>query len=290
MSFLDSLQSRICITGLSFCVSFLFEGLMIADSKSTIRNMLFNSYHGFIYYVIDSSLGAWCVVWLTMTVEKLPFAGVVNLDLPTHGKVGLGILLSFLALLIYDFFYYWMHRFQHWSKWLWAEHELHHSDEHVNVTTGVRHHHLEIFMKAIFIAVPLAILFRLPAVNFGLAFFLTQSFVFFIHANARVSFGPFNRFMASPQVHRIHHSIQPEHIDKNFAAYFPIWDVIFGTYYHPKPGEYPPTGLVSGRTVYSLREAAMMPFVSWATMLKARRQSSVSNNGNAGLGGISSTP
>ena len=48
-----------------------------------------------------------------------------------------------------------------------------------------------------------------------------------------LSYGWANRLLVSPQVHRIHHSIRPEHRDKNFVIAFPVWDIIFGTYHHP---------------------------------------------------------
>jgi sterol desaturase/sphingolipid hydroxylase (fatty acid hydroxylase superfamily) len=35
--------------------------------------------------------------------------------------------------------------------------------------------------------------------------------------------------LTSPQYHRIHHSLKPAHFDKNFAAWFPLWDILFRT-------------------------------------------------------------
>ena len=69
--------------------------------------------------------------------------------------------------------------------------------------------------------------------------------------------------LAGPQIHRIHHSRMPQHLDRNFAAYFPIWDVIFGTYYHPKPAEFPATG-VSGTRIESVWGLSTYPFYQWA--------------------------
>jgi len=95
---------------------------------------------------------------------------------------------------------------------------------------------------------------------------------YFIHLNSRISLGPLTPIIAGPQTHRIHHSKLPEHIDKNFAAIFPLWDVIFGTYYHPKRGECPPCGLASGETVHSFRYALLMPFITWVKMLKRGKE------------------
>ena len=69
--------------------------------------------------------------------------------------------------------------------------------------------------------------------------------------------------ITGPQYHRIHHSFQLEHLDKNFAAFFPIWDILFGTYYHPGKDEFPSTGLLSGETYSNLWLASTLPFREW---------------------------
>jgi sterol desaturase/sphingolipid hydroxylase (fatty acid hydroxylase superfamily) len=244
-----------------------FEFLRAADKSSTLRNALFNIRHGVLFQALDISIGVYFTAWVTLLAHRLPFYGLLDLGIRDRGSLWLALPVSFGVLAIQDFFYYWWHRLEHSSMWLWAIHELHHSEEHVNVTTGIRHHHLEILTKAIFITLPLATLFRLPIVTVGLAAFITQLYNYFIHANTRIGFGPFNRLLASPQSHRIHHSKSPQHIDKNFAASFPLWDVIFGTYYHPRRDEYPETGLTSGRVVRTISEAAFMPFATWKSML-----------------------
>lgn len=66
------------------------------------------------------------------------------------------------------------------------------------------------------------------------------------HLNVRVGVGRLNWLVSTPQIHRIHHSTQPEHEDKNFAAYFPVCDVLFGTYYPPrKQNTRPPAYLLA---------------------------------------------
>jgi len=127
-------------------------------------------------------------------------------------------------------------------------------------------------METVAVIVPAAILFKPPIVTIPLAYLITQGMSYFIHLNSRISLGPLTPIIAGPQTHRIHHSKLPEHIDKNFAAIFPLWDVIFGTYYHPKKGECPPCGLASGETVHSFRYALLMPFMTWVKMLKGGKE------------------
>ena len=91
---------------------------------------------------------------------------------------------------------------------------------------------------------------------------------FVTHANLRLGFGPLTPLIAGPQLHRIHHSALPEHRDRNFSMLFPIIDIVFGTYYRPRPDEYPPTG-TAGDKVNDLRGATVQPFVAWWHMMKA---------------------
>jgi sterol desaturase/sphingolipid hydroxylase (fatty acid hydroxylase superfamily) len=66
-----------------------------------------------------------------------------------------------------------------------------------------------------------------------------------VHANIRTSWGPLTRIITGPRYHRVHHSIDLRHRDKNFATFLPLWDIVFGTYYDPDEREPPRTG-VSG--------------------------------------------
>jgi sterol desaturase/sphingolipid hydroxylase (fatty acid hydroxylase superfamily) len=133
----------------------------------------------------------------------------------------------------------------------------------MNVTTNVRHYWTETMLYALAIYLPMAILFRLPPVTVYAIAIGSASWGFFIHSNLRIELGGGSWVAGAPQVHRIHHSRLPEHADKNFAAYFPIWDVLFGTYWHPRKGEFPPTGLHSGERIESIWLLLVWPLKLW---------------------------
>lgn len=185
------------------------------------------------------------------------------IDLRNFPGGGVGATLVFI--LIWDFFYYWMHRSQHGSAVLWQEHLVHHSDDSVNITTSSRTHILEQPLAAVFISTPMAVLFTLPPMTIAWVAILPWAWAYMVHANIRLSFGPLWWLLASPQYHRIHHSVEPQHFDKNFAVWFPLWDILFGTAYRPKPGEYPKTGVagVEAKTVASMY---LLPFKGWYAM------------------------
>ena len=92
---------------------------------------------------LASSLGA---PWFAIDLDK-----VADLNSGSIGNV-LPLLIAFLPLLLYDFFYYWFHRFQHANSWLWEQHKLHQSDQSLNVMTTYRHNWLEQFFKSLLVA------------------------------------------------------------------------------------------------------------------------------------------
>lgn len=147
-----------------------------------------------------------------------------------------------LSVVTIDFFYYWTHRAQHRLALLWRVHEVHHSDPSFNVTTTLRVHWIEEPIKAVMVLTPAALLVDVPSDVPTALLWLAAAWLFFIHANARISFGPFNRVLVSPAVHRVHHSVEPDHHDRNFAAFFAFWDLLFGTWKAPPKGRWPVVG------------------------------------------------
>ena len=170
---------------------------------------------------------------------------------------------AFIPFFAFDFFYYWFHRSQHAWPWLWQVHRLHHSEHYLNVTTNYRHHWLEDFFRAFFIFLPMNWLIAISPVYSIVAALLIRQWSSFFHANIRVSLGPLTAVLCGPQYHRIHHSIESHHVGKNYAAFFPLWDRIFGTYWRPAKGEWPETGLPDTNGVWGFREVLFSPFVGW---------------------------
>jgi len=164
-----------------------------------------------------------------------------------------------LHVAVIDFLYYWTHRAQHRFPVLWRLHELHHSDPSFNVTTTLRVHWLEELMKLVTVLLPAALLVDAPSGVPTLLVWTGAVWLFFIHANARIGFGPLDRVLVSPAVHRVHHSTEPAHHDRNFAAYFSFWDVLFGTYHAPPRGRWPMVG-TAGRPPGSALAAHLRPF------------------------------
>jgi sterol desaturase/sphingolipid hydroxylase (fatty acid hydroxylase superfamily) len=122
-------------------------------------------------------------------------------------------------------------------------HSLHHSAEALSMITGARHFWLEDLINTGFFPV-LAIILVIPQ-----EVVLTVAAIYLVpdgllsHLNARISLGRFSLVVTNPQFHRIHHSLEPQHFDRNFSRLLPIFDVIFGTVWKPGKDEFPETGL-----------------------------------------------
>jgi len=169
-----------------------------------------------------------------------------------------------------DFVYYWYHRAQHRFPFLWAIHELHHSDAELNVTTSYRAYWLEAPLQAIVVAAPVALVFGRNAPQFAVAVLVIARVLFlFSHSNVRVPFGRLTAVLCGPQWHRIHHSRLPQHRDRNFAQYFPVLDWLFGTYYAPTRTEYPPTGTEALASTAPIWRTQIRPAVIWRERLQA---------------------
>jgi sterol desaturase/sphingolipid hydroxylase (fatty acid hydroxylase superfamily) len=190
------------------------------------------------------------------------------IDLRTLGFKGIGgsLFALLVGTLIWDLLQYWQHRAEHGITLFWQLHVLHHCDEHMNVTTAPRHHILELVLAPVFVTVSTAILFQVPPVTIAILSLIPYAWLYFAHANVDLGFGPFWWLLVSPNYHRGHHSLAPEHIDRNFVNWFPLWDVLFGTAVAPRWSECPSTG-VAGVSVRTLHQAYLLPFKGWRRML-----------------------
>ncbi len=137
----------------------------------------------------------------------------------------------------------WLHHFiRHKVQMLWLFHTVHHSQRQMNMFTDLRVHLVEYVVAKPLTLFPLFVL----GLDVELAFWLTlvlESYTRVYHGNLRTNYGLLRYVLVTPQSHRIHHSIEPRHQDKNFAVLFSFWDRLFGTQWTGYD-EYPPTGVV----------------------------------------------
>jgi sterol desaturase/sphingolipid hydroxylase (fatty acid hydroxylase superfamily) len=193
-----------------------------------------------------------------------------------EGK-GLPVVLAavWVSAIVGDFFFYWYHRTLHKVHLLWQIHKMHHMDQELDALTVFRDNWLDTVGSAIFTALPMALLFKLDILDpwqlgllGGASATALSTLLTLGHMNVRLQVGRASLLFCSPQVHRIHHSCLPQHFDKNFSVVFPLWDVLFGTYYSPVRNEFPPTGVPNEKEIQSFWEAQTFTLREWWKMLR----------------------
>ncbi len=167
--------------------------------------------------------------WLAVPawIERPPFP---------HGSGPFGLGIDGLALaswagvfLLDDLAYYWTHRYSHEVNLLWAGHVVHHSSEEYNLTVALRQSSLHGLFTWVFY-LPLALL-GVPVMMWVVCHGLNLIYQFWIHTREVDRLPrPLEAVLNTPSHHRVHHGVNPEYQDKNYAGVFIVWDRLFGTF------------------------------------------------------------
>ena len=249
-----SIGVTVILAGFGF--GMIAQRLALAAPRAAVATTAPNLAYALAYTAIQSAVMPVFSAGALIIVAGLG-GGLVTL--PDDGVMLLGS--ASVVLVCFDLAEYGFHRLQHAWRPLWVLHALHHSDHDMNVTTTSRHCWIELIVKAVFLYPLIGIVFRVGP-HAMLIYTLATYYNFIPHTNVRWSFGPLCKVLNSPQYHRIHHSREPAHRDRNFAALFPVFDLMFGTFHRPVEGEYPRTGLVEVREPPGVLEMLAWPFAA----------------------------
>jgi len=139
-----------------------------------------------------------------------------------------------------DFFGGWLvHITEHKVPLFWRFHIIHHADNNVDVTTGLRHHPLESVFRGLFFFIGILLagapMYAVMIYQTFLVFFTT-----FEHANIKLPSAVdkwLSYILVSPNMHKVHHHWKQPYTDSNYGAVFSIWDRLLGTFTSLDPGE-----------------------------------------------------
>lgn len=133
-----------------------------------------------------------------------------------------------LAIVFYDFCYYWNHRLGHESAVFWAAHVVHHQSQCYNLSTALRQTSSGALLSWIFY-VPMAVA-GVPPQMFAVAAIVDLLYQYWIHTELVGKLGWFDRWFASPSNHRVHHAVNDGYLDRNYGGILMVWDRLFGTF------------------------------------------------------------
>lgn len=133
-----------------------------------------------------------------------------------------------LCLIVYDFIFYWAHRWGHEMNIFWGSHIVHHQSQEYNLSVALRQSWFHNAL-AFFLFLPLPLLGFDPLIFAGAAGFSTL-YQYWLHTKHIKSLGIFEWVFNSPSHHRVHHGTNPKYLDKNYGAVFIIWDRLFRTF------------------------------------------------------------
>lgn len=137
-----------------------------------------------------------------------------------------------LAVIAMDFVIWLQHVMVHAVPALWRLHRVHHADLDYDVTTGARFHPIEILLSMLIKFATIVVLGP-PVVAVVIFEVLLNATAMFNHGNIRLPAGVdrvLRLFVVTPDMHRVHHSVEDDECNSNFGFNLPWWDRLFGTY------------------------------------------------------------
>jgi len=173
-------------------------------------------------------------------IPLVPISALWASEWAQHNGIGLlnlldsswWLLAAITTIAIQSFASYATHLLFHKTPWLWRLHRVHHFDNVVDVSTGLRNHPVEL-LPTLLINASVAIVFGLlpwALITYGTADVL---FALYSHANIRIPTSLDRRLrlvLVTPRIHAVHHSAHKPETDSNYGGVFTIWDRLFGTY------------------------------------------------------------
>ena len=132
------------------------------------------------------------------------------------------------TFLLVDFLYWAWHRFTHETNIGWTTHVVHHQSEDYNLAVALRQSITSSWSSVPFY-LPLAAI-GIPPEVFFLHTALNTLYQFWIHTELVGRLGPLEWVLNTPSHHRVHHAVNRQYLDRNYAGVLIVWDRMFRTF------------------------------------------------------------
>lgn len=223
---LTSLQKLIWIIS---CLSifWIFEGIYPLrkhqynkwkHAKTNLILLLSTMIINVVFGIVTVGIFSW--------IETNQFGLLYLIDVPVWAEI-------IIAVMLLDFVsQYCVHYLLHKIPFMWRFHTVHHSDIHVDVTSGTRHHPIDFIFRETFALIGIVIA-GLPIAYYLIYRISTVFFTYFSHADIQLPKKldkAISYIFITPDTHKFHHHHVMPWTDTNFGNIFSFWDRIFGTY------------------------------------------------------------
>lgn len=200
--------------------------------RNKLRHAAVNFGFTIIHLVIHTFL-AIVIITLSDWCKKESFGLVYWMSADALGTI-------VISLFVLDFFGGWLvHYTEHKLNPLWRFHVVHHTDNNVDVTTGLRHHPIESVLRGVFFFIAI---FVSGAPMYAVMIFQTAAVLFTAFTHANISLPKWidttmSVVFVSPNMHKVHHHWQQPYTDSNYGLIFSFWDRMFGTFIKLDPSK-----------------------------------------------------
>lgn len=194
------------------------------------KDFLASTLMGFGAMIINPVVKLFVSALLFFFVYELcnPIVNGVRINFLGYTSFGWAWYTWIICQILDDLSHYWLHRFNHTVRFMWAAHVVHHSSEHYNYGTALRLSWTAMIYKPLFYV-------WLPIIGFHpemviVCLGIESVWQFLLHTSYCPKLSLLEFFFITPKQHQVHHATNVEYLDKNHGAIFNIWDRFFGTW------------------------------------------------------------
>lgn len=223
------------------------RGLRLYSNGPTLSNLGVGLFRGVVGFPIQGAL----LAVYALVHQRFGFT-LLDVARPAHWLV---------ALLAYDFLYYWAHRASHCVPFLWAGHAVHHQPDELNLSVLFRAP-----LAALVQTFPLYLVLAIagvPPLMYATVSVVVHASMLWLHTRLIPHLPGLDWIFNTPALHRLHHSSALEEGTSNFAGLFAFWDRAFGSHRAPDATEPRAYGIQGAQPPRNPLLANALPFREW---------------------------